>query len=230
MRASAFVVGVTLASFAGDASAESTDAGAAKEVLVDRAVVRFYAPETGGAERPRFVTARMLAFEARMVAMAEAGGPVTAAIDERHVRAALDHHVGEELLANLPLQRQPTREEVEKLLRDTREDFARRVGGQAALDEAAAKEGIDRAELEMLLVRQVRAALYVDHALASILHPSDDQLREVFRTASHPYRGRTYEDARADLLRWFTFERLRVTESSFLQQAKSRVKVTYLSK
>ncbi len=201
---------------------------APKETIVDRAVVRFYSPETGGAERPRFVTARLLAFEARLVAMGEAGGPVTVPIDERHVRAALDHHIAEELLANLPLQRQPTRTEVLGLIEDTRADFASRVGGTNALQSALAQEGVDTAELELLVLRRVRAAMYVDHALVSILHPSDDQLREVFRTAAHPYRGKVYEAVKSELLRWFTFERLRVTESTFLQQAKSRVKVTFL--
>ena len=35
----------------------------AEPVTIDRAVVRFYAPETGGVERPRFIYERRLAFE-----------------------------------------------------------------------------------------------------------------------------------------------------------------------
>ncbi len=43
----------------------------AEPVLVDRAVVRFEAPETGGARRPRFVFERELAFEARLEALSD---------------------------------------------------------------------------------------------------------------------------------------------------------------
>ena len=43
----------------------------AEPVLVDRAVVRFEAPETGGARRPRFVFERELSFEARLEALAD---------------------------------------------------------------------------------------------------------------------------------------------------------------
>ncbi len=71
----------------------------AAPVALDRAVVRFEAPETGGALRPQFVYERELAFEARLEALADAdraqgGAPYL----DRHVRAALERHVAEELL------------------------------------------------------------------------------------------------------------------------------------
>src|SRR5260370_40508804 len=71
------------------ATAQTTPARA----VVDRAVVRFYAPEVGGTAQPRFVSERTLAFEARLEAIADRPGSVGDRYDGRHVRAALDHHV-----------------------------------------------------------------------------------------------------------------------------------------
>src|SRR3954463_14107996 len=72
----------------------------AEPVTVDRAVVRFEAPETGGARHPRFVFERELSFEARLEALAD---PDRAALGEapyrdRHVTAALDRHIAETIL------------------------------------------------------------------------------------------------------------------------------------
>ena len=64
----------------------------AERIAVDRAVVRFSAPETGGVRTPRFIFERTLAFQARVEALADPdraqardGRPYR----ERHVRAAL---------------------------------------------------------------------------------------------------------------------------------------------
>jgi hypothetical protein len=78
----------------------SADTAPARTVL-DRAVVRFYAPETGGTAHPRFVDQRTLAFEARLESMAERPEGIGDAYQDRHVRAALEHHVGEDMLASL---------------------------------------------------------------------------------------------------------------------------------
>ena len=43
----------------------------AQEVPLDRVVVRFIAPETGGMRSPRFIFERVLAFEARLEALAD---------------------------------------------------------------------------------------------------------------------------------------------------------------
>ena len=69
---------------------------AAEPVLVDRAVVRFEAPETGGARHPRFVFERELSFEARLEAL----------------RRSLDGDIGERrrlspMLAEGPTQQDP---------------------------------------------------------------------------------------------------------------------------
>src|SRR3954465_5602327 len=82
------------------------DSLGADPVLVDRAVVRFEAPETGGARRPRFVFERELSFEARLEALSD---PDRASLGdapfrERHVTAALDRHIAETILGALRIE------------------------------------------------------------------------------------------------------------------------------
>jgi hypothetical protein len=192
-------------------------AGAQDRLLVDTVVYRFSSPELGGPAKPRFITARFLAFEASLEAGAE---QVTDGYHPRHVRAAVDRHVAEEMLASLPLNPSPSRDEVERLAADIATDMP---------DAAAAREGVGKDEVRALTFRQARAAIYIDRALSPILHPTDEQLREVFRTSAHPFRGRRYDEARAALERWFVGERLRVAEATFYQSARSRVKLTLLA-
>jgi len=87
------------------------------------------------------------------------------------------------------------------------------------------QEGIDEAEVDALVRRRVRAAWYVDRTLTPLLRPTEEQLREVFRTSAHPFKNRPFDQVRAALERWFVEERLRVAEMSFLQSARARVRV-----
>jgi hypothetical protein len=199
--------------------------------VLDRAVVRFYAPETGGTAHPRFVDQRTLAFEARLESLAEKPEGIGDGYQERHVRAALDHHVGEEMLASLankliggsPANRRPSDEDLARVGQDLDAALFERLGGKAQVEAAAAAEQLDASELDAILRRQALAAWYLDHAVSPILQPTDEQLREVFRTSSHPYRGRPFEQVRAELTRWFVMERVRVAETAFFQGARSRV-------
>jgi hypothetical protein len=202
-------------------------------LVVDRVVARFFSPETGGSAQPRFVTERMLAFETRLDAMADRPDGIGDGYDERRVRAALDHHVVEEILASLALKLTTgARPSVElsaaplaALQADLRDALFERLGSRERIVAAAAAEQIDAGELDDLFRRAALAAWYIDRAVAPILHPTEEQLREVFRTAAHPYRGRPFDQVRAALARWFVSERLRVAESSFLQGARARLKV-----
>ena len=54
-------------------------------VRIDRVVVRFFAPETGGSAQPRFVTERTLAFEARLEAMADRPDGIGEGYDDRRI-------------------------------------------------------------------------------------------------------------------------------------------------
>jgi hypothetical protein len=79
----------------------------AEPVRVDRAVVRFTAPELGGARSPRFVLGRQLAFEARLEALSDSER--AGVYRERHLSAALERHVAETLLAGLRIDPSPRR-------------------------------------------------------------------------------------------------------------------------
>jgi hypothetical protein len=89
----------------------------------------------------------------------------------------------------------------------------------------AAREGIDDDEVTATLRRRVRAAAYVDRAIVPILHPSDEELRQAFRTSPHPFRGSKYEDVQEPLRRWVLLERFRVAEIAFIQASRSRVRI-----
>jgi hypothetical protein len=226
MRVPLLAFAVTL--FAGTAAAQTV-----ANVVVDRAVVRFYAPDIGGTTRPRFVYERTLAFEARLEAMAMSQQGIGDGYQEHDVRSALEHHVAEEVLATLadkliadsPPDKRPPTEELARVERDLSAAMLERLGGQARVEEAARNEQIDAQEVTAILRRGALAAWYIDRALTPILHPSEEQLRDVYRTSAHPYRGQSLEDVRVPLERWFVVERARVAESAFLQAARSRVKI-----
>jgi hypothetical protein len=76
-----------------------------------------------------------------------------------------------------------------------------------------------------MLRRQERAAFYVHEAITPILNPTEEELREVFRTDAHPYKGQRLEDVRDRFVRWLILERLRQAESGFFQSARTRVKI-----
>ncbi|MDP8999979.1 MAG: hypothetical protein M3O46_07700 [Myxococcota bacterium] len=200
---------------------------------IDRTVVRFYSPETGGTAYPRFILERTLAFEARLADMAEVPDGIGESYDDRDVREALEHHVAEEILASLADKliadsapdRRPTTSGLAAVARDVGSAFVERMGGRDRIDGAAHAEGIEAKEVDAILRRGAMAAWYIDHAVSPLLHPGEEQLREVFRSSDHPYRGQPFERVRSALERWFVIERVRVAESAFLQSARSRVRI-----
>lgn len=199
----------------------------------DTVVVRFHAPETGGAARPRYVTARSLAFEARLVSLENAIGAGISvegrdAYDERDVRSALDQIIAEEMLAKLPLDKEPDVATLSRVVDTLREALRQRVGGVANFEKAALREGIAPAEVDAMLRRRARAAIYIDRAVGNILGPTEEQLREVYRTTAHPFRARHFDDCRDELSRWLVAERFRAAETAFLEGARTRVTVVYV--
>jgi hypothetical protein len=200
-------------------------AGAEARAIVDRVAVRFYSPETGGTARPRFITERVLAFEARLDALSEDAAARGTGQAERHMRNALDRHVVEEMLATLDKGALVSPADDARLEREARADLEERAGGEGPIGIAAEEEGLDGDEMNAIFVRRARAAAYLDRSVTRFLHPADEQLREVYRTSQHPFRNRAFEDVRGPLSRWFVFERLKVIEAAFLQTARSRVTV-----
>ena len=192
---------------------------------VDAVAVRFYSPDTGGAAHPRFITQRLLSFEARLLALEEDPQGV---IQPRHVRTAVESNIVDEMLVALPLDTLPTPAELAQAIETLRGALDQRVGGRAAVEKAMKTESIDERELEAMLTRQARAAFYLDHLFGPVLTVTDDQLRETYRMTSHPFRSRRFDDARADLLRWLVLERVRSAEQTYLQTARARVTIVYL--
>jgi hypothetical protein len=193
--------------------------------VVDGVAVRFTSPETGGATRPRFILQRELAFEARLLACAEEGRLVEP--QDRHIRVVVEQHIAVEMLSRLPLDPEPDAPALARVARILQTAMIDRVGGEKVLQDAAAIEGFEASEIDAMFLHEARAALYVERAITPVLYPSEETLRDVYRTTAHPYRGSKYEDIRDALARWFAFERLRSAESQFLQNARTRVKVAY---
>jgi hypothetical protein len=210
------------------ASAETAPA-----LVVDRVAVRFFCPETGGPEHPRFVLQRPLAYQARLEAMADNPQGIGDGSQDRDVRNALEHDIAEQVLASLaqkliddsPADKRPVQSEIDAILHLVEGAQVERLGGRARIDAAAAAEGLDASEVDALLARGAFAAWYLDRTVAPLLHPSDEQLRDVYRTARHPYRGQPFDRIRDALSRWFVVDRLRVAESAFLQASRSHMKI-----
>ena len=200
----------------------------AEPLVLDRVVVRFYAPETGGVERPRFISERRLAFEARIEALADQDRGSDQAYRERHVSAALERHVSEVLLSSLRIEPEPSEAVMARQVELARKLLSDRVGGDDALLAAQRAEGISSAELSALLRRQARASLYLDRMVAPMLRPSDAELEAIQRSAPAGLQNEPFAHVRPLLLRWYVSKRLGAAMSSFFQEARSRVTITLL--
>ncbi len=230
MRAG-LLIGLLVLGIARVASAQTPRSAPA--VDLDRVAVRFFAPETGGADHPRFVLERSLAFQARLEAMADTAQGIGDGYQERDVRNALEHDVAEQVLATLgqkliddsPADKRPQPSEIDRVTKQVSSAQVERLGGRARIDAAAAAEQIAPSEVDAILARGGFAAWYLDRAVTPLLNPSDEQLREVHRTGANPFRGQPFDTIRDALARWFVIDRLRVAEQSFLQAARSRMKI-----
>jgi hypothetical protein len=198
-------------------------------VTVDRVSVRFFSPETGGAEHPLFVLERRLAFEARLEALSDG----RTSFDDRDVANAMDRDIGEQILVGLaqklidesPADKRPDPRDIDKAVQDVGAGLVARFGGRAAVDTAAAAEQMDPTEVDAILRRAGLAAWYVDRSITSLLHPDEEQLREVYRTGGHPYRGQPFESVRQQLEQWYVVERARAAESAYVQSARSHAHI-----
>jgi hypothetical protein len=203
------------------------------DAVVDRTVARYSAPELGDVAHPRFVLERTLAFEARLVVLAQVGAGIGDGYGERDARSAMDRLIAEEMLATLaarfvadaPADKRPSPQELDAVRQTIITATLESLGGRETIDQVARAEQLDVIEVNALLERSAMAAWYLDRAVTPLLHPGDEQLRDVYRTAEHPYRGRPFDQVRAPLERWFVLERVHVAESAFLQSARSRLRI-----
>jgi hypothetical protein len=202
----------------------------AEPVVVDRAVVRFEAPETGGARRPRFVFERELSFEARLEALADSDRAALGEMPyrDRHVTAALDRHIAETILGALRIEPEPTPAELEQQSQLARRMLSDRAGSPALLDEARDAEGLSEREFGRLLLQKARASLYLDRMVTPMLEPSLAELRSMHKATNNPFKDAPFDTIRPALLRWYVSRRLSAAVASFYENARSRIDVTVL--
>jgi hypothetical protein len=207
------------------AAADAAPAPAAQPI--DRVVVRFTAPETGGVASPRFIFERELGFEARLEALADTGFAISTATPylDRHVRSALERHMAETLLQNLEITPEPSAGDLQVRMRSARLALIEQVGGEGALAELLRAESLDPDELGPLLARRARASLYLDRMVATMLTPSDTELRIIHRTTRTPFSAQPYEVVAPLLARWYVAQRLNAAVRAFYEGARSRIKV-----
>lgn len=198
--------------------------------VLERAVVRYIAPETGGSRSPRFIFERVLAFEARLEALADPDRSIGSAAPyrERHVRAALERDIAESLLASLRIEPEPAAAALVRQTEAARAMLLERIGGPEELERAARAEGIDDREILRMLRRQARASLYLDRMVAPMLAPSDAELYNLHRTLATPFRALPYEKAAAPLRRWYVGRRLAAALTAFYQNARARLQIVVL--
>jgi len=220
---SAAVVLVLATAPAARAEAPPRPAGAV--TILDRVAVRWHAPETGGPGKPQFIFERELAFEARLESLADPD-PESGPYHDRHVRAALDRHIAETLLAALPVLPAPDPRTIAARAETARSILEQRVHGRAALIEAAVAEGLGSDELDALLRRQARASLYIDKMIAPMLEPSELELRDLWRTGSTPFKDQPFDQINTALSRWYVGQRLAQAIEAYFQNARSRVVIS----
>jgi hypothetical protein len=204
----------------------------AEPVLVDRAVVRFEAPETGGARRPRFVFERELSFEARLEALADPDRGTLGELPyrDRHVTGALDRHIAETILGALRIEPEPTPAELANQSQLARRMLSDRAGGEEALDAAREAEGLSEREFGRLLLQKARASLYLDRMVTPMLEPSEAELRSLHKSTNTPFKDAPFDTIRPALLRWYVSRRLNAALASFFENARSRIDVTILQR
>ena len=206
-------------------AAEPPSRVSGERILVDRAVVRFTAAEAGGRQTPYFIHERELAFEARLVALADGAFRSTSESYRRHhLQAALERHIAEVLLSVLSLDPEPSAEV------ETRQQEAALAMAQqaAALAAAARAEGLGTLEVRRIFRRRARASLYLDQMVAPMLEPSELELRRAHQSGESPFSDRPYGDVKLELRRWYVGEALRAAAASFFQKARARLRIEYL--
>jgi hypothetical protein len=191
-------------------------------VVLDRVVVRWHSPETGGPLLPQFVFERELAFEARLESLADPD-PEPGPYHDRHVRAALDRHIAETILATLPVVPPIDPRVIARRAETARGIVEAQVHGRPALLAAAVAEGLGSDELDAFLRRKARASLYLEKMIAPMLEPSDADLLTLWRSGATPFKDQPFDQIKTPLSRWYVGQRLAHETEAFFQNARARV-------
>ena len=195
---------------------------------IDRVAVRWHARATGGVASPQFITARELAFEARIEAISEGYGKTGQPFNEKHVRAALQRHITEAILARLPVEPTPTPTQVGTYAEAARVLIEERVGGRQVLNDAASAEGLEAAELNAYLRRRARAGWYLDKTIAPMLKPTELDLRAALQAGESDFTGKRFEDVEELLRNWYISTRLATALDQYFRTIRSRVSVSVI--
>lgn len=201
----------------------------ARGSTADRVVVRWWSQTTGGAAKPQVITARELGFQARIEAMAE-GENADPPYADKHVRAAIQRHVTESMLALLPVKPKPLPQQVARYAEAARLLIEQQVGGRERLNGAATAEGLSAEELNAMLRRRARASWYLDKMVAPMLRPSELDLREVHRSGETPFSNQRFEDVEAPLTRWYVADRLANALDQFYRNVRARVRLVVIDR
>jgi hypothetical protein len=210
---------------------------------IDRTVIRWYARGTGGVAKPRFITARELAFEARLESLTTQSTSTTP-YTSKDIRAAIQRHVSETMLASLPVSEKPTPKQVASYAEAAREIIVQRIAselvdktpeerrayGMKKLDDARRVEGISREELDALLRRRARASWYLDKMVAPMLKPTEIDLREAHRRGETPFTQQPFEQVRDQIERWYLSVRLASALEQYFRNVRSRVRVVMIGR
>lgn len=217
---------------AGTAFDVRAQAHAEESSTVDKSVVRFSAPEIGGARSPRFIFERELAFEARLEALTDSEFTKRSNVPylERHLQLALERTIAETLLAALRVESTPTEKDIVRQANNAKRILLDRIGGQAVLEQAARAEGMSEGDVLSVFRRRARAAIYLDQMVSPMLSPSNAELRQVYATEPHPYRSLAVDKALPLLRRWVVGRKLREAFAQYYQNARQRIQVVILTR
>lgn len=224
LRCAGFSVAASAAWFAGERTA------LAKALVVDRVAVRFTSPETGGVDAPRFILERVLAFEARLEALADDAFQPSAQRPflSQHLRSALERHIAETILESLEVSPKPTPQDIQFRVNAAQAMLAERVGGTGGLQSAAQSEALGSRAVFRLLQRSARASLYLDRMVAPMLRPSDAELRARHRSGLTPFSKRAFDEVEPALRRWVVSKRLREAVLAYYESARSRLTIHFV--
>ena len=228
-RAAALLAGLLFAGADGHAEEAPATPGAAGATLLDRIVVRWSSPQTGGEEKPQFIFERELAFETRLETLTDPD-PDPGVYPDRHLRAALDRHIAEALLASLTVVPTPTPQEIAARAEAARKILEQRVRGRDRLLTAAALEGISSDELDALLRREAKASLYLDRMVAPMLEPSPVELRALHQSGATPFKDESFEKVQPALARWYVGQKLSQALETYYSNARNRVTLVIIKK
>lgn len=228
-RAAALLAGLLFAAAVARAEEPPRPPAAPGAALLDRVVVRWSAPETGGERQPQFIFERELAFETRLETLADPE-PEPGVYPERYLRAALDRHIAESLLASLPVLPALKPGEIAARAEAARAILEQRVRGRDRLLAAAATEGISSDELDAFLRRQARASLYLDRMVAPMLEPSPVELRALHQAGATPYKDEEFEKVQPALSRWYIGQKMSQAIETYYSNARTRVTLVMIKK